>query len=132
MNTFGMRCVVDQQEENAYFDLINSKNYDIFIGKTDLGPNVDYSGITPVGGNVFTYVDNGLESELTGMCSIAEETQLQSFYGSYAKRIIEDVPYVVICFEKGGTAHSAKLQPSRQTAVSGGLFDIAGWTLKQW
>lgn len=129
LNTFGIACSIDQQPNDSYWLAIQNKDYDIFLGSADLGVNMDYGQITPLGGNVFTYVDNEMDQLFIQLNAAAEESQIRELYGQYCKKIAEDVPYIPLFFKKAAFVHSAKINVLERGCFGTVLYDVGGWKL---
>ena len=109
MTALGMRAVVDKCGAAAFSSRLDAKNYDMFIGETELLPGGDITPLAATGYNCMGYSDAAVDTILAQLGTLNSEEDISSVSQMLYTKLWEDSPFAVICFLKRGIAVTSRL-----------------------
>ncbi len=129
MNRMGMFNTVTKCDSQQFISRINSGNYDMFIGETELAPNGDLSELL-LGENVLRYYNGDCEALLSQIGTLTETEDIKNAWWSLCDLIIEDTPFAPICFIKESIITSARIKSGVYPSPVSSVQRTENWSLQ--
>lgn len=114
-----------------YVNLINAKQFDLFIGEIVMPNNMDPTFLVGSGGNYFTYSNAYMDSIISDMAKSQTDDGVKSAYAEFGKLFNDEIPFIPLFFRKESIIFddevSGEIKPTF-TDVYGG---ITRWYMEQ-
>lgn len=130
LNRFGIPVEVSALPYNEYTERINAKDFDIMIGETELGANLDLTPLVSSADNYFSYSNSALDMLLGQMGMTQDEEQLKTLYKQYGDTILNDMPFAVLFFRKGDVMSGSKIKTAVVPSISKLYRNSETWSVK--
>lgn len=130
METAGLSATVTTAEPDEYNARLEAKNYDIFIGETELLPNNDLTELAGSGENVFSFSNVSIDTLLAQLGTVQFENDVKSVSKKLYETIYSEAPFAPICFLKKSVVTGAKLKYGVNPSIEGLVRESENWGVK--
>ncbi|MCH5212308.1 MAG: hypothetical protein J1G06_04780 [Oscillospiraceae bacterium] len=130
MNTAGMKTAVIKCTPEQFDYRVQTGDYDMFIGQTELMPNNDITPLVSSDGNSFGYSDETVDTILSQLSALQYDEEVQAVCRELYNKIAEDVPFAPICFMKKSIVTIAKIKDGVQPSMEALVRDTHNWRVK--
>ena len=127
MNAAGLRASLDKCGSQEFAARITARNYDMFIGETELLPNGDLTPLAATGQNSLGYSSPDVDALLAQLSILTKESDIKNAERSLCERLHKDMPFAPICFLKKSLVTSAKLKSGVDPSVGGYVRNTSHW-----
>lgn len=126
----GVDATVDAVSYDKYISRINARDFDMFIGETELPANLDISQLAGSGGNYFSYQNPDVDTIMAqlGMTSGEEEKKL--LISQLVQIMSNDMPFVPLYYREGSVLSGAKIKSEINPSVSTFYRNCGQWSTK--
>lgn len=130
MNNMGMFNNVTKCSSDEFSNRINSGNYDMFIGETELAPNGDLSDLLLMEDNIFNYSNESCNAILTQIGTLTTTENIKAVWSNLADIIVEDAPVASICFIKDSFITGARIKTGIEPSITATVRKTENWSLQ--
>lgn len=127
---YGVKTRVTELPYEQYTARIESKQYDLFLGETEIRPTQDVYSLLNGGGNLFGYKSDTADTLLAQIGMTSDTEDLKTLYTQLANTFSEEVPFVPISFAKECMMSNPKLKDIKCPGVSGFYRMPGEWRMK--
>lgn len=127
MRTAGISVSVEECGYEEYMSRIQSGDYQLFIGETELLPNNDLTPLAGSGGNYFGYANEEIDTLLTQMGTVTLESDIKAVSIALYEKLRDESPFAPICFSKKSIVSSAKIKYGVSPSISGYVRGTEKW-----
>ncbi len=127
--TIGIKAEVDAKNAAEYTSSLESGNFDIFIGETDLTENQDPYKLVYSGQNLFSYSNPEMDAIVSAMGTTVDEATLNRLFMQYGQLVYEDVPFIPLFYRRATVMYSGKVNTSTNPTLTNPVYGIEGWTI---
>jgi peptide/nickel transport system substrate-binding protein len=106
------------------------KNYELFIGETELPPNNDLTSLVSSNGNYFNYANADVDVLLSQMGTVQLESDVKAVADVLYETLREESPFAPICFKKESIVTSAKIKSGVNPSIESFVRESANWMVK--
>ena len=130
MNAEGLRASIVKCGSQEFAARISARNYDMFIGETELLPNGDLTPLAVTGQNCFGYSSPDVDALMAQLSILTKEADIKNAERVLCERLNTDMPFAPICFMKKSLITSAKLKSGVDPSVGGYVRNTENWGLQ--
>lgn len=130
MNTAGMKASVTECTSEQFEYRVQTGDYDMFIGQTELMPNNDVTPLVASGGNSFGYSDQTVDSLLAQLSALQNAGDVKSVCTELYNKLADDVPFAPICFMKKSLVTIAKIKDGVNPSMEALVRETRNWRVK--
>ena len=127
MNAAGLRASLDRCGSQEFAARITGRNYDMFIGETELLPNGDLTPLAATGQNSLGYSSPEVDALLAQLSILTRDADIKNAERALCERLHTDMPFAPICFLKKSLVTSAKLKNGIDPSVGGYVRNTSHW-----
>ena len=127
MNAAGLRASLDRCGTQAFAARITARNYDMFIGETELLPNGDLTPLAVTGQNSLGYSSPEVDALIAQLSILTKEADIKNAERALCERLHTDMPFAPVCFLKKSLVTSAKLKDGVDPSVGGFVRNTSQW-----
>ena len=129
-NKYGILVTVDAQPYDIYMQMVNAKNYDAFLGETELGSNMDLSPLVSSSGNYFSYGNPAVDTVIGQLGMTQDEGEQRELFRQLGDTMRTDMPFVPIFYRKESVLAGASIKSGISPSVSAYYRNSALWSKK--
>lgn len=130
MNNIGMKNTLTKCTQTQFSERIESGNYDMFVGETELLPSNDLTRLLKTGMNIFNYSDEETDILLSQLGTQLSENDAKDIWLKLCERIDEKSPISPICFLKKSLITGAKIKTVAEPSVESSVRKTEKWSVK--
>ncbi len=130
-NEFGIPATVTALPYAEYMQKISAGDYEMMIGETEIGANLDLSILTSSAGNYFSYSNQNVDMLAAQMGMTQNEEELKSLYRQYGDVLLEDMPFTALFFRKGDIMSSSKIKSEVVPSLARGYRNVEMWSVTE-
>lgn len=127
----GVDAKVDAVSYDEYVKRINEKNFDIFIGETEMKSNLDLSPLVSSAGNYFSYQSSDVDTLIAQLGMTQGEEEQKLLFAQLAEIMARDMPFVPLYYREGSALSGAKIKFGINPSVSSFYRGCGQWSTKQ-
>lgn len=127
MNAAGLRASLDKCDSQGFAARITARNFDMFIGETELLPNGDLTPLAATGQNSLGYSSQDVDALMAQLSILTKEADIKNAERALCEKLHTDMPFAPICFIKKSLVTSAKLKSGVDPSVGGFVRNTSHW-----
>ena len=125
-DNFGIDCHVVVKGEEEFSQSISNKEYDVFLGSTELSGSADFERLTGAG-NVFGYLNSNLDTITGQIRTERDETALKQKYAECCGIFLKDVQFIPLFFYKEAVVVGKNISKNVVPGLYNPFYNIAEW-----
>lgn len=129
----GISAFVKQVPWDEYVALLESGNFDMFIGGFDLSASLDYMFMLGTNGygNYMGYSSASMDNAILDLYSKSTDEEIKSAYREFQYIFTRDVPVAGLCFENELLIYNNKVKGIKTPSFSNVYRDINEWFITE-
>ena len=126
LESFGIKCSIETKKEDAYIRAVESKSYDIMLGKAELQGVGDLETLTGEG-NMFGYLNSELDKISAQVRTETEDNNLIEAYKKYCEISVKDVQFIPLYFNKNAVITGVSVSENVESVMENPFYNIHEW-----
>ncbi len=114
-----------------YVNLINTKQFDLFIGEIVMPNGMDPTFLVGSGGNYFTYSNVYMDTIISNMAKAQNDDGIKAAYTEFGKLFNDEIPFIPLFFRKESIIFDDEVSGDIKPTFTNVYGGIAQWYMEQ-